>query len=67
MFKRGINHMTYTGQMKRADREENIRIFQNAGNDVRVALISVKAGGVGLNLTVANKVGGRPGFESSPR
>ncbi len=56
MDKRGINHILYTGGMRRREREDNIHLFKNASNDTRVALISTKAGGVGLNLTVANKV-----------
>jgi superfamily II DNA or RNA helicase len=49
---RGISHATLTGQTK--DRQAQVDAFQ--GGDVDVFLISLKAGGTGLNLTRADTV-----------
>lgn len=43
------------GGVSRANREKMITSFQN-GTDVPVFLVSLKAGGTGLNLTAANRV-----------
>lgn len=43
------------GSMSQAQRAKSIRQFNN-NDSCRIILISLKAGGVGLNLTVANKV-----------
>ncbi|KAJ9094678.1 hypothetical protein QFC21_005835 [Naganishia friedmannii] len=51
----GIECFTYTGSMSKVDRDATIANFTNPRNPVRVILISTKAGGVGLNLTIANK------------
>jgi SNF2 family DNA or RNA helicase len=51
--KRQISHEYLTGQTK--DREERVHNFQN-DNEIRVFLISLKAGGTGLNLTEADYV-----------
>jgi hypothetical protein len=48
-----ISHEYLTGQTK--DREEKVHRFQN-DKDIRVFLISLKAGGTGLNLTEADYV-----------
>lgn len=48
----GIKCFKYTGGMSKADRDETIANFTNPKNPVRVILISTKAGGVGLNLTI---------------
>ncbi|KAH8343884.1 hypothetical protein KR084_001262 [Drosophila pseudotakahashii] len=45
--------LDFTGQMCAKDREMVLRDF-NANNDKRVLLLSLTAGGVGLNLNVAN-------------
>ncbi|XP_017003180.2 transcription termination factor 2-like [Drosophila takahashii] len=45
--------LDFTGQMCAKDRELVLRDF-NANNDKRVLLLSLTAGGVGLNLNVAN-------------
>jgi len=50
--RRRIRHVKLTGQTR--DRAEVIEQFQNG--DVPVFLISLKAGGVGLNLTAADTV-----------
>ncbi|MDP5210421.1 DEAD/DEAH box helicase [Microbulbifer sp. 2205BS26-8] len=47
-----ISHVKLTGQTRR--RQETIDAFQNG--DIPVFLISLKAGGVGLNLTAADTV-----------
>ena len=47
-----IDYVTLTGKTK--DRETPVRRFQN--NEVSLFLISLKAGGVGLNLTAADTV-----------
>jgi SNF2 family DNA or RNA helicase len=49
-----IRCFTYTGAMSKADRDETIANFTNPKNPTRVILISTKAGGVGLNLTIGN-------------
>ncbi|KAJ9123749.1 hypothetical protein QFC24_003523 [Naganishia onofrii] len=51
----GIECFTYTGSMSKVDRDATIANFTSPRNPVRVILISTKAGGVGLNLTIANK------------
>ena len=50
--KLGLDYVTLTGST--ADRETPIRRFQNG--EVPIFLISLKAGGVGLNLTAADTV-----------
>ncbi|MDR0576690.1 MAG: helicase [Candidatus Accumulibacter sp.] len=52
MEKAGIEHVALTG--KTVDREDPVRRFQSG--EVPVFLISLKAGGVGLNLTSADTV-----------
>ena len=44
-----------TGVMSKKEREKNIQIFQEDAN-VNAFLISIKSGGVGLNLTAADYV-----------
>jgi len=51
----GIKYEYFDGSTAAPDREKAIQSFQN-DNDVRVFLISLKAGGVGLNLTAADYV-----------
>ncbi|MFP5527162.1 DEAD/DEAH box helicase [Peptococcus simiae] len=50
----GIDHLILTGQTKADERMALIRRFQ--GGSVPVFLISLKAGGTGLNLTAADTV-----------
>mmetsp|Transcript_48689 Transcript_48689/g.58937 ORF Transcript_48689/g.58937 Transcript_48689/m.58937 type:complete len:553 (+) Transcript_48689:458-2116(+) len=51
----GLGVVTLQGSMNVKVRDENLRKFREEGN-VRVLLISLKAGGVALNLTVANHI-----------
>ena len=50
-----INYEYFDGSTSAPDREKAIQNFQN-NSDCRVFLISLKAGGVGLNLTAADYV-----------
>ena len=52
--KRKITHQTLTGQTPARERSALVKRFQ--AGDVPVFLISLKAGGVGLNLTAADTV-----------
>jgi SNF2 family DNA or RNA helicase len=56
--RRGIPRALYIGSMKHADRDSVIKEFTTSkkSSAPRVLLISIKAGGVGLNLTRACKV-----------
>ena len=54
LIKRGVEHQLLTGQTPAAQRSALVRRFQRG--DVPVFLISLKAGGVGLNLTAADAV-----------
>lgn len=51
----GVKYEYFDGSTSAPDREKAIQSFQN-NNEVRVFLISLKAGGVGLNLTAADYV-----------
>lgn len=51
----GIRFEYFDGSTSAPDREKAIQSFQN-NDEVRVFLISLKAGGVGLNLTAADYV-----------
>lgn len=51
----GIKYEYFDGSTSAPDREKAIQNFQN-DDEVRVFLISLKAGGVGLNLTAADYV-----------
>ncbi|KAJ3821535.1 SNF2 family N-terminal domain-containing protein [Lentinula raphanica] len=50
-----ILHVKYQGDMNRSKREAAVRMFM-AKDKARVMLMSLKCGGVGLNLTRANNV-----------
>lgn len=52
LLERGVRHMILTGQS--TDRQRRVDAFQNG--DMDVFLISLKAGGTGLNLTRADTV-----------
>lgn len=54
LIERGIAHQILTGQTPGGERGALVERFQNG--DVPVFLISLKAGGVGLNLTAADTV-----------
>lgn len=51
----GIKYEYFDGSTSAPDREKAIQNFQN-NEEIRVFLISLKAGGVGLNLTAADYV-----------
>ena len=51
----GVNYVYFDGSTTAPEREKAIQKFQN-DDTVRVFLISLKAGGVGLNLTAADYV-----------
>ncbi len=51
----GIKYEYFDGSTSAPDREKAIQSFQN-NDEMRVFLISLKAGGVGLNLTAADYV-----------
>jgi non-specific serine/threonine protein kinase len=51
----GIKYVYFDGSTSAPDREKAIQEFQN-NDECRVFLISLKAGGVGLNLTAADYV-----------
>ncbi|KAG0702167.1 SNF2 family N-terminal domain-containing protein [Suillus ampliporus] len=50
-----IPHVKYQGSMSRNQRDQAVRVFM-MGNTAQVMLMSLKCGGVGLNLTRANRV-----------
>lgn len=51
----GVSFVTFTGGLSAQNRQEVVTRFER-DPDVNVMLISLKAGGVGLNLTAANVV-----------
>lgn len=51
----GIIHVKYQGDMNRPKRDQAVRVFMSK-DKARVMLMSMKCGGVGLNLTRANNV-----------
>ncbi|KAI0255631.1 SNF2 family N-terminal domain-containing protein [Lactifluus subvellereus] len=51
----GIQNLRYDGKMRSEARDATLTAFRKAGSP-RVILISTKCGGVGLNLTIANRV-----------
>jgi SNF2 family DNA or RNA helicase len=51
----GIQSLRYDGKMRTEAREATLLAFRKIGGP-RVILISTKCGGVGLNLTSANRV-----------
>ncbi|MBN2681904.1 MAG: DEAD/DEAH box helicase [Bacteroidales bacterium] len=52
---RGIKYSLLTGSLNAKQREKEIRIFEE-DKDTGIFLISIKAGGIGLNLTTADYV-----------
>ena len=54
-FKLNIKYHRYTGNMPRTQRDNAIQAFVE-DPDVKVLLVSLKAGNAGLNLTVASRV-----------
>ncbi|KAK0480890.1 SNF2 family N-terminal domain-containing protein [Armillaria novae-zelandiae] len=51
-----IEHVKYQGDMSRPARELSIHAFMSTRESAKVMLMSLKCGGVGLNLTRANNV-----------
>ena len=52
----GFSYVRLDGSMNHADRAEVVKVFQSTGKiSPKVLLLSLKAGGVGLNLTSANR------------
>ncbi|KAF7323759.1 SNF2 superfamily protein [Mycena kentingensis (nom. inval.)] len=51
----GIPHVKYQGDMTPAQRQSSVNVFMSK-DKARVMLMSLKCGGVGLNLTRANNV-----------
>ena len=51
----GIQSLRYDGKMQSEARDATLVMFRKIGGP-RVILISTKCGGVGLNLTCANRV-----------
>ncbi|KAL8706272.1 MAG: hypothetical protein Q9201_000648 [Fulgogasparrea decipioides] len=51
----GWNYVKYNGQMSQKDREKALNEFES-NLDCKIMIISLKAGGIGLNLTMASKV-----------
>nr|XP_019002387.1 uncharacterized protein I203_04868 [Kwoniella mangroviensis CBS 8507]OCF65848.1 hypothetical protein I203_04868 [Kwoniella mangroviensis CBS 8507] len=60
LTRKGINHVRYIGSMKQDEREKVLRDFgeslKDKPNSPKVILMSLKCGGVGLNLCAANHV-----------
>ena len=54
LHKKDISHFTLTGATPKATRADMVKRFQS--DDTKVFLISLKAGGTGLNLTAADIV-----------
>jgi SNF2 family DNA or RNA helicase len=54
-LRQGIRWLRYDGKMNRESRERALREFRQPGGP-KVILISIKCGGVGLNLVSANRV-----------
>ncbi|PPQ65989.1 hypothetical protein CVT26_010649 [Gymnopilus dilepis] len=55
LTEKGIPHVKYQGDMSRTQRERAVQVFMSK-EKARVMLMSLKCGGVGLNLTRANNV-----------
>ncbi|KAF7800359.1 hypothetical protein EIP86_011609 [Pleurotus ostreatoroseus] len=51
----GFLHVKYQGDMNRSKRDQAVRVFM-AKDKAMIMLMSMKCGGVGLNLTRANRV-----------
>ncbi|KAF8067663.1 SNF2 family N-terminal domain-containing protein [Lyophyllum atratum] len=55
LTEKGVIHVKYQGDMNRSKRDQAVRVFMSK-DKARVMLMSLKCGGVGLNLTRANNV-----------
>ncbi|OCF35283.1 hypothetical protein I316_02829 [Kwoniella heveanensis BCC8398] len=59
LTRRNVKHVQYVGSMNQSEREEALQQFNRPANEngsPKVILMSLKCGGVGLNLCVANHV-----------
>ncbi|KAL8805791.1 MAG: hypothetical protein Q9200_005281 [Gallowayella weberi] len=54
--KKGWPYVKYSGRMKQREREKAIVDFGKPDGECKIMIASLKAGGVGLNLTMASKV-----------
>lgn len=52
----GVQHMRIDGETTQAARSNAVTAFQAAGSQLRAAVLSVKAAGVGITLTAATRV-----------
>ena len=52
---KGLRHILYHGKMSHTARDKAITEFTN-DDDMKIMIASLKAGGIGLNLTMASKV-----------
>ncbi len=55
LVEKGVTHVKFQGDMTVSKREASVRCFMSRDKE-RVMLLSLKCGGVGLNLTRANNV-----------
>jgi SNF2 family DNA or RNA helicase len=53
---KGFGYRRYDGSMSAKMREDAVDDFKNSSKDVRIMLISLKAGNAGLNLNMASQV-----------
>lgn len=51
----GLNFVRLDGSMSQSQREKSLRLF-NENKDIKIFLVSIKAGGLGLNLVAASRV-----------
>lgn len=54
LSKEGVRWLRFDGSMSQQQRAATVEEFGQPANEPVVLLISLKAGGVGLNLTMAN-------------
>lgn len=55
LTKEGVRWLRFDGSMSQAQRAACVEEFSEKAKEPVVLLISLKAGGVGLNLTMANR------------
>lgn len=54
LYELNIKHLAFRGDMNRRDRDDAVQGFNN-NKSIKCMLMSLKAGGVGLNLTGGNR------------
>lgn len=52
----GFQYLRLDGSLSQATREQTLKAFKSQDHPATVMLISLRAGGVGLNLTAASRV-----------